>query len=151
MADRYDIAIIGSGPGGKSAAVRAAKKGLSHILLEKTSHLSDTIYKYQRGKRRFCLAGPIQLQARGLKSCQIGAESPVVFNDQPAFCRGASEDIRTRPQNKRTGGEDEDFSEIKHDTKICSTGREPRVPLRECITFQKKLTIKVLALHLHSP
>jgi len=49
MAD-YKVAIVGSGPGGLSAAAHAAELGISHILLEKTDHLSDTIYKYQKGK-----------------------------------------------------------------------------------------------------
>ncbi|MDX2143391.1 MAG: cyclic nucleotide-binding domain-containing protein [Rhodospirillaceae bacterium] len=48
--DTYRIAIVGSGPGGLSAAGHAAKLGVSHVLLERTDHLSDTIYKYQRGK-----------------------------------------------------------------------------------------------------
>src|SRR5690606_4272783 len=43
-------AIVGSGPAGLSAAARAAQLGISHVLLEKTDHLSDTIYKYQKGK-----------------------------------------------------------------------------------------------------
>ncbi|WP_372915329.1 cyclic nucleotide-binding domain-containing protein [Sandarakinorhabdus sp.] len=46
----YRIAIVGSGPGGLSAAAHAAGLGISHVLLEKTDHLSDTIYKYQKGK-----------------------------------------------------------------------------------------------------
>jgi len=46
----FQIAIVGSGPAGLSAAGRAAELGLSHILLEKTDHLSDTIFKYQKGK-----------------------------------------------------------------------------------------------------
>lgn len=50
MTEHFKIAIIGSGPGGMSAAGRAAEQGLSHILLERTDHLSDTIYKYQKGK-----------------------------------------------------------------------------------------------------
>ena len=51
MADSaYRIAIIGSGPGGLSAAARAAEKGISHILLEAESHISNTIYRYQKGK-----------------------------------------------------------------------------------------------------
>ena len=50
MADTYRIAIVGSGPAGMSAAAHAAKLGISHILLEKTDHLSDTIFKYQKGK-----------------------------------------------------------------------------------------------------
>ena len=50
MGDVYKIAIVGSGPGGLSAAAHAAKLGVRHVLLERTDHLSDTIYKYQKGK-----------------------------------------------------------------------------------------------------
>jgi Fe-S-cluster-containing hydrogenase component 2/CRP-like cAMP-binding protein/thioredoxin reductase len=50
MAERYKVAIVGSGPGGKSAAARAAELGVSHILLEASPHLSFTIYRYQKGK-----------------------------------------------------------------------------------------------------
>jgi CRP-like cAMP-binding protein/Fe-S-cluster-containing hydrogenase component 2/thioredoxin reductase len=59
----YKIAIIGSGPGGLSAAVTAAECGVSHILLERTDHLSDTIYKYQKGKP--VMAHPMQLPLIG--------------------------------------------------------------------------------------
>ena len=62
MSELYRIAIIGSGPAGLSAASRAAKLGLSHVLLEKTDHLSDTIYKYQKGKH--IMATPNQLKLR---------------------------------------------------------------------------------------
>ncbi|MFO0029466.1 MAG: cyclic nucleotide-binding domain-containing protein [Pseudomonadota bacterium] len=50
MSERYKIAIVGSGPGGKSAAARAAEAGVSHVLLEASPHLSNTIYRYQKGK-----------------------------------------------------------------------------------------------------
>jgi len=53
MADqpgRVQVAIVGSGPAGLSAAAHAAAKGMSHVLIEKTDHLSDTIFKYQKGK-----------------------------------------------------------------------------------------------------
>src|SRR5690606_6496068 len=50
MAERVKIAIVGSGPGGLSAAARAAERGLSHVLLEAEPHLSNTIYRYQKGK-----------------------------------------------------------------------------------------------------
>lgn len=59
MSEIYEIAIVGSGPAGASAAARAAKLGVSHILLERTDHLSDTIYKYQRGK--YVMATPDNL------------------------------------------------------------------------------------------
>ena len=50
MAERFKIAIVGSGPGGLSAAARAAERGESHVLLEAEEHLSNTIYRYQKGK-----------------------------------------------------------------------------------------------------
>ncbi len=62
LSELYRIAIVGSGPAGLSAASRAAKLGLSHVLLEKTDHLSDTIYKYQKGKH--VMATPAQLNLR---------------------------------------------------------------------------------------
>ena len=57
-----DVAIVGSGPAGLSAAAHAAAKGMSHVLLEKTDHLSDTIYKYQKGKH--VMATPAHLILR---------------------------------------------------------------------------------------
>ncbi len=62
MSELYRVAIVGSGPAGLSAASRAAQLGMSHILLEKTDHLSDTIYKYQKGKH--VMATPSQLVLR---------------------------------------------------------------------------------------
>ncbi len=62
MGDRVRIAILGSGPAGLSAASRAAVLGLSHVLIEKADHLSDTIYKYQKGKH--VMATPSQLVLR---------------------------------------------------------------------------------------
>ena len=50
MAERFKIAIVGSGPGGKSAAAHAAELGVSHVLLEASPYLSYTIYRYQKGK-----------------------------------------------------------------------------------------------------
>jgi len=56
MPEQYKIAIVGSGPAGLSAAGRAAEKGVSHILLEATPHLANTIYLYQ--KKKFVMAFP---------------------------------------------------------------------------------------------
>jgi CRP-like cAMP-binding protein/Fe-S-cluster-containing hydrogenase component 2/thioredoxin reductase len=58
----FAIAIVGSGPAGLSAAARAAKEGKSHILLERSSHTNDTIYKYQ--KRKHVMATPEFLPLR---------------------------------------------------------------------------------------
>jgi cGMP-dependent protein kinase 2 len=62
MAERFRIAVLGSGPAGLSAAAHAAARGFSHVLLEKTNHLSDTIFRYQRGKH--IMATPSQLLLR---------------------------------------------------------------------------------------
>ena len=74
--ERYRIAIVGSGPAGLSAASRAAKLGLSHILLEKTDHLSDTIYRYQRGKH--VMATPSQLTLRADLDFAAGRREPIL-------------------------------------------------------------------------
>jgi len=62
LATDFQIAIIGSGPAGLSAATHAATKGVPHILLERTSHLNDTIFKYQ--KRKHVMATPEILPLR---------------------------------------------------------------------------------------
>lgn len=63
LSEAYRVAIIGSGPAGLSAAARAAARGMSHILIEKTDHLSDTIYKYQKGKHVMATPGNLVLRS----------------------------------------------------------------------------------------
>jgi len=72
----YKIAIVGSGPAGMSAAGRAAELGLSHVLLEKTDHLSDTIYKYQKGKH--VMATPSQLVLRSDFDFEAGKREKIL-------------------------------------------------------------------------
>ena len=78
MAERYKIAVVGSGPGGLSAAARAAERGLSHVLLEAEPHLSNTIYRYQKGKHVMDepgilpLRSPLPFQA-GTREVILGA------------------------------------------------------------------------------
>jgi CRP-like cAMP-binding protein/thioredoxin reductase/ferredoxin-like protein FixX len=80
----YRIAIVGSGPAGLSAAAHAARLGLSHVLLEKTDHLSDTIFKYQKGKH--VMATPSQLVLRAPLDFDAGKREAVLgnWNDQIA-------------------------------------------------------------------
>jgi CRP-like cAMP-binding protein/Fe-S-cluster-containing hydrogenase component 2/thioredoxin reductase len=58
----YQIVIVGSGPAGLSTAAHAAKKGVSHIVLERAPHANDTIFKYQ--KRKHVMATPEILPLR---------------------------------------------------------------------------------------
>ncbi len=71
-----DVAIVGSGPAGLSAAAHAAAKGMSHILLEKTDHLSDTIFKYQKGKH--VMATPAHLVLRSDLGFDAGKREAVL-------------------------------------------------------------------------
>ena len=69
VAEKFRIAIVGSGPAGLSAAAHAAPRGISHVLLEKTDHLSDTIYRYQKGKHVMATPGLLVLRS----DCEFGA------------------------------------------------------------------------------
>jgi cGMP-dependent protein kinase 2 len=78
VADSFQIAIIGSGPAGMSAATRAASRGLTHVLLEKTDHLSDTIYRYQKGKH--VMATPVSLTLRSDCTFAAGKREYILDN-----------------------------------------------------------------------
>lgn len=84
MSDLLDIVVVGSGPAGLSAAARAHAKGMACILLEKTDHLSDTIYKYQKGKH--IMATPVQLELRSDVDFDAGKRETILdrWNDQGA-------------------------------------------------------------------
>ncbi|MBT0670970.1 cyclic nucleotide-binding domain-containing protein [Novosphingobium profundi] len=76
MDNEVRIAIVGSGPAGLSAAARAARLGIAHVLLEKTGHLSDTIFKYQKGK--YVMATPSHLQLRSDLAFSAGAREDIL-------------------------------------------------------------------------
>ncbi len=74
--ERVKVAIVGSGPAGLSAAARAAALGMSHVLIEKADHLSDTIYKYQ--KRKHVMATPANLVLRSDLAFEAGMREVVL-------------------------------------------------------------------------
>jgi thioredoxin reductase/ferredoxin len=45
-----DVAIVGSGPGGLSAALTCIQRGLSYVVLEKEQTIASTITRYPKGK-----------------------------------------------------------------------------------------------------
>src|SRR5258706_1279373 len=63
MSEKFQIAIIGSGPAGLSAAAHAAELKIPHILLEAENHAADTIYKYQKGKHVMAEPGVLPLRS----------------------------------------------------------------------------------------
>jgi thioredoxin reductase (NADPH) len=48
--DVVDVVIVGSGPGGLSAALSCIQKGLSYIVLDKEQMIASTIARYPKGK-----------------------------------------------------------------------------------------------------
>jgi CRP-like cAMP-binding protein/Fe-S-cluster-containing hydrogenase component 2/thioredoxin reductase len=103
----YRIAIVGSGPAGLSAAARAAQLGLSHVLLEKTDHLSDTIYKYQKGKH--VMATPSQLVLRSDLDFDAGKRETILdtWNSQTA---GHQVNVLLNAEVKAITGQQGDFT-----------------------------------------
>lgn len=107
VAEAYRIAVVGSGPAGLSAAARAAQLGLSHVLLEKTDHLSDTIYKYQKGKH--VMATPSQLLLRSDFDFDAGKREAVLGT----WDRQAAEQkihVRMQSEVKAISGQRGDFT-----------------------------------------
>ena len=74
--ERLKVAIVGSGPGGLSAAARAATLGMSHVLLEREAKHADTIQKYARGK--FVMATPDILPRRSDMSFEASSRETVL-------------------------------------------------------------------------
>jgi CRP-like cAMP-binding protein/thioredoxin reductase/Fe-S-cluster-containing hydrogenase component 2 len=73
---KYDLAIVGSGPAGLATASHAQANGLSYVLLERTDHLSDTIYSYQA--RKFVMAEPVMIPARGELPFDAGSRESIL-------------------------------------------------------------------------
>ena len=63
MAEKYQIAVIGAGPGGLSAAAHAATLEIPHVLFEKSLAVADTIQKYQKGKHVMAEPGILPLRS----------------------------------------------------------------------------------------
>lgn len=75
MSDHYEIAIVGAGPGGMSAAANAAIKKMSHVLFEK-AELGNTIFDYQL--RKHVMAAPDKLPIRSEIKFEKGSRESVL-------------------------------------------------------------------------
>lgn len=76
MSERVDVAVVGGGPAGLSAGARAAGLGLSHVVLERSPAVADTIQKYQRGK--FVMATPDALPLRSDLAFAAGSRESIL-------------------------------------------------------------------------
>lgn len=78
--DAVEIAVIGAGPGGLSAAVRCAELGVSHVLLEASPAIANTLQKYQKGKH--VMDEPTILPLRSPVSFNAGSRESILGNWQ---------------------------------------------------------------------
>jgi CRP-like cAMP-binding protein/Fe-S-cluster-containing hydrogenase component 2/thioredoxin reductase len=76
MAERFEIAIVGAGPGGLSAAAHAAELGIPHVLLEQSAAHANTIQRYQKGKH--VMAEPAALPLRSALPFEAGTREMVL-------------------------------------------------------------------------
>jgi CRP-like cAMP-binding protein/thioredoxin reductase/Fe-S-cluster-containing hydrogenase component 2 len=72
----YRIAIVGAGPAGLSAAVRAARLGVSHVLIEASAGIANTVRRFTRGK--LVMAEPSKLPLRSDLRFAAGAREFVL-------------------------------------------------------------------------
>ena len=136
MADPVRLAIVGSGPAGLSAAARAAALGMSHVLLEKTDHLSDTIFKYQKGKH--VMATPATLVLRTDLGFEAGKREAVLGTwDREAADAGVN--VRFHAEVTAVEGALGDFtlklrdgSEVRAEAVILAIGTQGNPNLMRC-------------------
>ena len=76
MAEHFNIIIVGAGPGGLSAAARAAEMGESHLLLEGSATIANTISKFQKGKH--VMAEPAVLPIRSKIAFEAGTRETIL-------------------------------------------------------------------------
>src|SRR5260370_118028 len=77
QAEVYDVLIVGAGPAGISASVRAIERSLSHITLER-DEVGGTVAKYPRQK--LVMTSPVQFPMYGkFKKLQLSKENLLAF------------------------------------------------------------------------
>src|ERR1700694_2927210 len=136
MSELFRIAIVGSGPSGLSAAAHAAAKGISHVLLEKTDHLSDTIFRYQKGKH--VMATPSLLVLRS--DCAFAAgRREAVLAQWNADAEKAGNNVRYNAEAKAITGAEGDFSialtsgdVVRAETVVLAIGTQGNPNLMRC-------------------
>ncbi|MBS1118502.1 MAG: cyclic nucleotide-binding protein [Deltaproteobacteria bacterium] len=112
MPDQLDVAIIGAGPAGLSAAARAAHHKLSYAVFEK-GELANTIYEFQKAK--LVMAEPRKLPLRSAIPFQEGTREAILAGWQAGAQNADIKLIRTEVRSiKRVG----DVFEIKHGSEV---------------------------------
>ncbi len=107
MPEAFKVAIVGSGPAGLSAAVRAAVCRVPHVVLEKTDHLSDTIFRYQLGK--LIMATPAKLPMRDGHLSFSEGRREYILDSWQAYASQSGINVRYNADVKAIEGAKGDF------------------------------------------
>ncbi len=105
--ERVKIAIVGAGPGGLSAAARAAESGIPHVLLEASPQLANTIFRYQKGKH--VMAEPAVLPLRAAVDFAAGTRESILGRWDEAIRRHAAQ-VRFNAEVVSITGQRGDFA-----------------------------------------
>ena len=81
--DQFELAVVGAGPGGISAAARAAEQGMSHVLLESAVKHANTVQQYQHHKH--VMAEPSVLPLRSDVAFAAGRREEILDGWQRAI------------------------------------------------------------------
>ena len=81
--DQFELAVVGAGPGGISAAARAAEQGMSHVLLESAEKHANTVQQYQHHKH--VMAEPSVLPLRSDVAFAAGRREEILDGWQRAI------------------------------------------------------------------
>jgi Fe-S-cluster-containing dehydrogenase component/thioredoxin reductase len=73
---KFELAVVGAGPGGLSAAARAAEQGMSHVLLESAEKHANTVQQYQHHKH--VMAEPSVLPLRSDVAFSAGRREEIL-------------------------------------------------------------------------
>jgi CRP-like cAMP-binding protein/thioredoxin reductase/Fe-S-cluster-containing hydrogenase component 2 len=98
LSERFEVAVVGAGPGGLAAGVAAAAGRLSHVVLDRSS-LAETVRRYQRGKHVMAEPEALPLHAE----CGVGFEA----GSREAVLERWERDVRAAGVNLRLGPEHE--------------------------------------------
>ena len=74
--EQFELAVVGAGPGGLSAAARAAEQGMSHVLLESAEKHANTVQQYQHHKH--VMAEPSVLPLRSDVAFSAGRREEIL-------------------------------------------------------------------------
>jgi Fe-S-cluster-containing hydrogenase component 2/CRP-like cAMP-binding protein/thioredoxin reductase len=102
----FKIAVIGAGPGGMSAAARAAEHGVSHVLLEQSPAHANTIQRYQKGKH--VMAEPNVLPLRSALEFAAGVREAILESWREGLGRHRV-NLRTNAEVVSISGQKPDF------------------------------------------